>query len=977
MRIAVLILILLLSSIFSRGLFGQVQKWKTENLILLNPSPAHNFILPYMTQCFENALRYHKKFFHYTPGEPVTVFMQDFWDYGNAGATAIPKNYIRIGIAPLSYTYETSPANERINHTMNHELVHVVAGDKASANDLFFRKLFFGKVAVSAEDPLSMLYSYLTNPRRYAPRWYHEGIAVFMETWMAGGIGRAMGSYDEMVFRTMVSDSSYFYSVIGLVSEGTAIDFQIGVNSYLYGTRFISYLAYQYGPEKLIAWVSDTKNRKKYFSSDFERIYGSSLDEEWQRWIRWEHQFQKDNLAAIRRFPVTAFRPIAHQGLGSVSRGYYDKTSGKIYLAVLYPAHTPHIVSIDVRSGTMEEICEIVGAGLYYVTSLAFDPENRILFYTTDNHAWRDLNLVELTSGKTRMLIKDARTGDLAFNRKDGSLWGIRHYNGISTIVRISKPYTEWNQIYSWPYGKDMYDIDISPDGKFLSGALASISGRQLLIKMSVDSLLKGKAGFDTLFDFETSLPANFTFSPDGRYLFGSSYYSGVSNIYRYDLERDDIVALSNCQSGFFRPVPFSEDSLIVFRYTGQGFLPGIIPNKPVERVSAIRFLGNEIVTKYPQVKRWIAPPPSRIRIDSLHIEKSPYNSLANLQLNSVYPIVEGYKNTASVGLRMDLMDWLGAAGLSAKISYTPSYRLPAEERLHARLKFRYWDWELRAAYNPADFYDLFGPTKTGRKGYVLGLRFDRSVIYEKPRLLDFNANVTGYAGLDRLPFFQNVTVPVDRFLTFGASLKYRFLLKTLGAVENEKGFEAEVISYNYYANSQFFPHLLLNVHYGFLLPIPHSSLWIRSSLGVSGGQRDVAFSNYYFGGFGNNRIDHQNSQRYREFYSFPGTALNSIEAQNYVKLLFEWNLPPLRFRRFGFTNLYLNWARLSLFTSGLAEDIFKKKYSGTMANIGAQLDFKIVIFTYMSSTFSVGYGAALSEGGRRSDEFMISLKIL
>ena len=977
MRIAAVILILLLSSIFSTRLFSQVQKWETENLILLNPSPAHNFILPYMTQCFENAMQYHQKFFHYKPSEAVTVFMQDFWDYGNAGATAIPKNYIRIGIAPLSYTYETSPANERINHTMNHELVHVVASDKASANDLFFRKLFFGKVAVSAEDPLSMLYGYLTNPRRYSPRWYHEGIAVFMETWMAGGIGRAMGSYDEMVFRTMVRDSSYFYSVVGLESEGTAIDFQIGVNSYLYGTRFMSYLAYQYGPEKLIAWVSDTKNRKKYFSSDFERIYAESLDDEWQRWIRWEHKFQQSNLERIRLFPTTPFRPISKKALGSVSRGYYDTINKKIYVAVLYPAQTPHVVAIDINSGTMEELCEITGAGLYYVTSLAFAPDNRTLFYTTDNGAWRDLNAVDLNSGKTRLLLKDARTGDLAFNRKDGSLWGIRHYNGISTIVRIPKPYNEWNQIYSWPYGKDMYDIDISPDGKYLSGALATISGQQLLIKMNVDSLMKGKTDFDTLFDFETSLPANFTFSENGRYLIGSSYYSGVSNIYRYDLEQDDIVAMSNCESGFFRPIPFSEDSLIVFRYTGKGFLPVFIPNKPVERVSSIRFLGNEIVKKYPLIKNWIAPPPSHIRLDSLHIEKSTYKSLANLQLNSIYPIVEGYKNTASVGLRMDIMDWLGVAGITGKISYSPSSHLPVEERLHARLKFRYWDWELRAAYNPADFYDLFGPTKTSRKGYILGLNYDRSIIYEKPRLLDLNANVTGYAGLDRLPFFQNVTAPVDRFLTLGASLKYKLLLKTLGAVENEKGFEAEVVSYNYYANSDFFPHLLFNLNYGFLLPIKHSSLWIRSSLGISGGQRGIAFSNYYFGGFGNNWIDHKNSQRYREFYSFPGTKLNSIEAQNYVKLLFEWDLPPIRFRRFGFTNLYLNWTRLSLFTSGITTDIYKNEYSATFANIGAQLDFKIVISTYMSSTFSIGYGTAFGEGGKRSDEFMISLKIL
>ena len=94
-----------------------------------------------------------------------------------------------------------------------------------------------------ADQPESILYFYLTAPRVAAPRWYHEGIAVFVDTWMAGGIGRAQSGYDEMVFRSMVRDGARFYDPLGLVSEGTKIDFQLQINSYLYGTRFMMWLA--------------------------------------------------------------------------------------------------------------------------------------------------------------------------------------------------------------------------------------------------------------------------------------------------------------------------------------------------------------------------------------------------------------------------------------------------------------------------------------------------------------------------------------------------------------------------------------------------------------------------------------------------------------------------------------------------------------------------------------------------------------
>src|SRR5262249_57081281 len=124
-----------------------------------------------------------------------------------------------------------------------------------------------GRGGPSRDDPESILYYYLTAPRDAAPRWYHEGIAVFLETWMAGGQGRAQGAYDEMVFRSMVRDGSRFYDPLGLESEGTKTDFQVGALAYLYGARFMTYMAYQRSPEQLIEWASRCDGSKRYYAS--------------------------------------------------------------------------------------------------------------------------------------------------------------------------------------------------------------------------------------------------------------------------------------------------------------------------------------------------------------------------------------------------------------------------------------------------------------------------------------------------------------------------------------------------------------------------------------------------------------------------------------------------------------------------------------------------------------------------------------
>ena len=117
-----------------------------------------------------------------------------------------------------------------------------------------------------AEQPESVLYFYLTTPRVAAPRWFHEGSAVFVDTWLAGGIGRAQGGFDEMVFRAMVRDDAPFYDPLGLVSEGTKIDFQLQINSYLYGTRFLTWLARTYSPEQVLDWMARKPGSRGYYS---------------------------------------------------------------------------------------------------------------------------------------------------------------------------------------------------------------------------------------------------------------------------------------------------------------------------------------------------------------------------------------------------------------------------------------------------------------------------------------------------------------------------------------------------------------------------------------------------------------------------------------------------------------------------------------------------------------------------------------
>jgi hypothetical protein len=965
------------------SLSAQFQALETPTMRLVYTSPSEAYLVPQLVTSFEKALRFHEKIFDYVPADPTEVLMHDLWHYGNAGARPLPENHVTIGMAPYSHDYESAPAPERMGSSMNHELAHIFTTDKSTASDRFFRSIFLGKVNATAEMPLSVAYSYLTVPRWYAPRWYLEGIATYMETWMNGGLGRAIGPYDEMVFRTLVRDSVRIYDVVGLESEGTTVDFQVGVNSYLYGTRFVSYLALRYGNERMLSWFNRTEGSKRYFASDFRRVFGRSLEEEWSRWITWEHDWQRANLAAIRLHPTTKARPLTNRVLGSVSRAWYDSATASILVAVRYPGQEAHIASIEIATGRSTRILDIPGASGLSVTSLVFDPSSRTLFFTTNNADWRSLLALDLATGRTRMLLHDARIGDLAFNRADRSLWGVRHDNGFSTLVRIPYPYTEWNQVHTLPYGRDLFDLDVARDGSALIGSMSEISGSQRLVRMKVASLLHGDATPEVLYEFGDWSPSNFVFSQDGRFLYGSSYYSGVANIYRYDVTQGRMQPLSNAETGFFKPVPLPGDSLIVFQYSRQGFVPSMIPNAVPDSVSAIRFLGNEIAEKRKDVQEWVPPSGPAVNPEAIAKATGTYSTLRNFKLDNAYPIVEGYQDVdgnrgIAGGMRANFSDRIGATGLDLTASYSPTEELDASERLHLRAVFRHWNWTVSGTVNRADFYDLFGPTRVSRRGYSLATQYQRNLLLDGPTSLNYTLRAAGYAHLATVPEFQDVASSYKRLGTLSGDLVFKSLRRSLGATEDELGSTWGASARSNYAGGRLFPRASLDGSRGFLLPLDHSSIWLRAAAGTSmGGNRNDPFARSYFGGFGNNWVDYRGIKQFRNTESFPGLAINQVGGANYGKAQVEWTSPPLRFRKVGVPVAYLRWAGVSAFASGLVTDFDDAAARRDFVSLGAQADLRLITLSNLESTFSVGLAAAAGKGIPRSSSLMFSFKLM
>jgi hypothetical protein len=951
---------------------------ETDDLRLLYFDPFQTYMLPHVVKNFHNSNEFQKYLFGWQPQEKTTIVLTDMSDYNNAGAAASPRNSVSIFIAPASRTLETMPSSERIFMLMNHELVHVANMDMATEQDLKWRRFFGGKPRQTSQHPETMLYNYLTVPRLTVPRWYLEGAGVFMETWMSGGIGRAQGAFDEMVFRAMVRDDAYFYSNLGIVSEGIGVDFQTGINAYLYGTRFFSYLSLVYSPDDVVEWLKRNEGSERYYSKQFEKVFGKSVESAWDDWIAWEKDFQKANLEKVNEEAITPKRALTKGALGSISRSFISPDGTEMIGAFRYPGAVAHIGKLSLRDGEVERVTDIKGPMQYRVTSPAYDAESNTLFYTADNYNYRDLMRVDLDSHKKKMLIKDARIGDIVFNRADKSLWGLRHLNGYVSLVRIPPPYEEWSQLYSWPYGQVPFEMDISPDGSMLSLSLGEIDASQYLRVFNTSDLLEGRVEPIAEYHFATSVPEGFVFTPDGRYLYGSSFITGVSNIFRFEIETGHIEAVSNAETGFFRPIPRADGSLVVFEFTGQGFVPVTIDPVPLEDLSAIIFLGNEIVKKHPVVRDWnVIGTLSQTPYEEKITHRGKYRPYRELEYESGYTIIEGYRDSVALGWAMSFQDPAQLHNLDFSASYSLDNSLSSSEKLHFSAEYRALNWHARYWHNDADFYDLFGPTKRSRKGDAFIVGYSKALIFDEPRVLDFSADLAYYTGLDTLPNNQNVpTFFFEDILRGKVEFNYKHTRHSLGAVDHEKGWRWDIVAMADRANSETIPKLRLGLDFGFALPWKHSSIWFYNSAGIADGKRLNTLTNYYFGGFGNNYVDDGEIKRYREYYSMPGFEIDAISARDFLKTVAEWNIPPIRFRSMGTPGFFLSWIRPAVFVSTLWTDP-RDSFDRTFISAGMQLDLRFTVGHRHSMTLSAGYAAGFRKGEKLDDEIMFSLKIL
>ena len=185
---------------------------------------------------------------------------------------------------------------------------------------------------------------------------------------------------------------------------------------------------------------------KAYYASAFQQVYGMPLEQAWRDWIAFEQDVPAHEHRGHPEVSDDAVqRRVTRGARFAVARVRGSRTPDDLRRAEL-PRH-PRLHRRDRPGRWARRSIRTTSSSRASTPSRRWPSTRRRTRCSTPptTRAYRDLMALDPATRRQRTLLKDARIGDLSFNRADESLWGIRTFNGICTLVRIPAPYTDWN----------------------------------------------------------------------------------------------------------------------------------------------------------------------------------------------------------------------------------------------------------------------------------------------------------------------------------------------------------------------------------------------------------------------------------------------------------------------------------------------------------------------------------------------------
>jgi hypothetical protein len=414
-------------------------------------------------------------------------------------------------------------------------------------------------------------------PNEEQPHWILEGLAVAMETEHTTG-GRLRGTQFEMFLRTDVLNGTV--PALDEISHFRR-RWPRGTLWYLYGSKFVGWIASIYGPDVYGAVVTDygaqvipwgiNRSIRRATSRTYEELYAAFLIDTERRIRAQAREVRARGLREGRRVTTRGgvaigprFLPKACGGERRVSYVREDlDTHGGVYTVPLdgLPAdgREEHVVRTIGRSHAWGPDCSLYFEGLL--------PSARRYF-------WNDLSRLppgerspEGTENVRERLTTSRRARDVDVSPDGRAAVYVTNDRGTTTlrIVDITAEHRFENERRLVPSGRfeQAFTPRFSPDGRRVAYGAWTAGGHRDIRIVDVDTGHLVELFRDRAIDQQ---PA---WSPDGKTLYFTSDRSGIANVYAWDTATGALAQVTNVLGGAFMPEPSPDGKHLV--YVGYG----------------------------------------------------------------------------------------------------------------------------------------------------------------------------------------------------------------------------------------------------------------------------------------------------------------------------------------------------------------------------------------------------------------------
>lgn len=512
--------------------------------------------------------------FEWVPWGKTQMVLTDESDSANGMATVLPYNWMFIRVTAAGPNDSLGYYEDWLRLLIMHEYTHILHLDKYKG----------------AWTPLRYVLGKLVAPNGMSPGWIKEGLAVFEETAETMG-GRGRATYSDMIMRTAVLQDEFLPIDM---ANGDMWEWP-GMNArYIYGIKFLEYLADMYGEDKLYEFV--------------DRMSGSMILGGINRQARWSFSDIEFETYKVGNRYAKEKKPGAPR-----SKTFYKLwDEWHEYLKKEYNAQLE-----ELKKEGITPVDTVISSKKAYFANPAVSPDGtRIAYSEYSPYGPPRLMIADIDGKNRKRLVKNTYASQISFSG-DGSFIvysKTAKYKKYQFIYDLYKYDFETKKVKRLTSGKRANDPDVSPDGKEVvcvtqnAGTsrleLYNIEKKELIpvennfpeftqfanprfspdgSKIAVSIAVPGSIWDVYIFDRNGKEFARVTdnlaidddpvWAPDGQALYFISDKSGITNIYKHKLGGKKSERITNVITGISTPSIAPDGiSFFVKYYNGNGY---------------------------------------------------------------------------------------------------------------------------------------------------------------------------------------------------------------------------------------------------------------------------------------------------------------------------------------------------------------------------------------------------------------------